>query len=37
MEDRVITLILAKPVKTPIQDRPFHVAAYCWVSSPSDI
>lgn len=36
MEDRTITLIPAKPVKVPTQDRPFHVAAYCRVSSPSD-
>lgn len=36
MEDRTITLIPAKPISTPTQDRPFHVAAYCRVSSPSD-
>lgn len=36
MEDRTITLIPAKPVKAPTQDRPFYVAAYCRVSSPSD-
>lgn len=36
MENRIITLIPAKPVKVPTQDRPFCVAAYCRVSSPSD-
>lgn len=36
MKDMTITLIPAKPVKAPMQDRPFHVAAYCRVSSPPD-
>lgn len=36
MKNRIITLIPAKPVKAPTQDRPFSVAAYCRVSSPSD-
>lgn len=35
MADRTIALIPAKPVAAPTVDRPFRVAAYCRVSTPS--
>lgn len=36
MNERRITHIPAKPRNVPAVDHPFHVAAYCRVSSPSE-